>query len=44
MANEDEQREFYKLRGQENSDIGFKYLKLHYTLSIADTMKPKEPK
>ena len=44
MANEDEQREFFKLRGQENNDIGFKYPKLHYTLSLADTMEPKDAK
>jgi hypothetical protein len=44
MANEEEQREFYKLRGQENNNVGFKYPKLHYTLSLADIMEPKEAK
>lgn len=44
MANEDQQREFYKLRGQENSHAGFNYPKLHYTLSLADTLEPKDSK
>lgn len=44
IANENEQRRFYKLRGQENKEVGFKYPELHYTLSLADTMEPKESK
>ncbi len=41
LANEDQQREFYKLRGEENKSLDFKYPWIAYTLSKSDTMIPK---
>lgn len=42
LATEEEQKEYYKLRGQENSSLNFKYPKLDYTLSRADLMLPHQ--
>jgi hypothetical protein len=41
LANEEQEKEFYQLRGQENRTVNFVYPNLTYTLSIADMMKPK---
>jgi len=42
LANENEAKEFYQLRGQENRGIDFVYPRLSYTLSIGDTLPPKK--
>jgi len=41
LADENQQREFYKLRGQENKSMDFKYPWIGYTLSKSDTITPK---
>jgi hypothetical protein len=41
LANEEQEREFYQLRGQENRTVNFVYPNLAYTLSLGDMMKPK---
>ncbi|MEO1260986.1 MAG: alpha-ketoglutarate-dependent dioxygenase AlkB [Bacteroidota bacterium] len=41
LADEDQQREFYRLRGQENKSLDFTYPWIGYTLSKSDTMIPK---
>jgi len=41
MANKEQETEFYKLRGQENKSLDFVYPELTYTVSVADTLKPK---
>ncbi len=41
LADENQQREFYKLRGQENKSMDFEYPNIHYTLSPGDCMEPK---
>lgn len=41
LADEDQKKEFFKLRGQENSVLNFTYPKLSYTLSVGDTILPK---
>lgn len=41
LANDEQQSEFYKLRGQENYNLNFVYPKLTYTLSMGDTLIPK---
>ena len=41
LADENQRREFYKLRGQENKSMDFKYPWIGYTLSKGDTMVPK---
>jgi len=38
LANEAQEKEFYKLRGQENRSLDFTYPSLKYTLSNADAM------
>lgn len=42
VANPIQQKEFYKLRGQENKQLDFNYPELHYTLNKADTLLPKK--
>jgi hypothetical protein len=42
LANEDQKKEFYKLRGEENFNMNFVYPKLSYTLSIGDTLLTEE--
>ena len=41
LADEVQQREFYKLRGQENKSLDFDYPSIAYTLSKSDTLLPK---
>ena len=41
LADETQQKEFYKLRGQENRDMDFVYPELTYTLSEGDLLSPK---
>ena len=41
LANEGQETEFYKLRGQENRSLNFVYPDLTYTVNIGDTMIPK---
>ncbi|MEL1255244.1 hypothetical protein AAEO57_15755 [Flavobacterium sp. DGU38] len=41
LANDDEKKEFFKLRGEENNNMNFEYPKLKYTLSIGDTIMPE---
>ncbi len=38
VANRDEAINFYKLRGQENKSLQFKYPQLNSTISISDTL------
>lgn len=40
LADETQSKEFYKLRGEENKHMDFKYPELYYTLSLADTLPP----
>ena len=42
LANETQEKEFFKLRGEENKGVNFLYPKLNYTLSMADTLEPKK--
>lgn len=42
LADENQKKEFYTLRGQENNNINFAYPILPYTLSTGDIMKPIE--
>lgn len=41
LADEHQQREFYKLRGEENKSMNFNYPWIGYTLSKSDTIPPK---
>jgi hypothetical protein len=40
LANEEEQREFYRLRHQENKEANFTYPRVAYTLSASDRVSP----
>jgi len=42
IADEAQQSQFYKLRGQENRSMDFEYPEISYTLSLSDTMMPKK--
>jgi hypothetical protein len=42
LANDDQKAAFFKLRGEENSVTDFVYPRLYYTLSIGDTLTPKQ--
>jgi hypothetical protein len=42
LADENQKKEFYTLRGQENNNLNFVYPLLPYTLSPGDTLKPIE--
>lgn len=39
IANEDEKKYFYKLRGEENKDTNFYYPEINYTISFGDTLQ-----
>ena len=41
QANEEQAKEFYELRSQENNRTSFIYPPINYTLCIADTLEPK---
>lgn len=41
LANEEQEKEFYQLRGQENRTVNFVYPNLKYTLSTGDMIRPK---
>lgn len=41
LADEAQRKAFYKLRGQENRSLDFRYPPLAYTLSVGDTLVPK---
>jgi hypothetical protein len=41
LANNDQEKEFYKLRGEENRNLNFVYPDLTYTVNVGDTMIPK---
>ena len=41
LANETQEKEFYKQRGEENRSLNFTYPKIKYTLSKADLIVPK---
>lgn len=41
LADEDQAKNFYQLRGQENNGIDFEYSAIAYTLSIGDTLEPR---
>lgn len=41
LANEEQQKEFLKYRGEENKNLNFDYPFLNYTMSFADTVLPK---
>jgi len=38
LANDEQKKEFYKLRGKENLNIDFSYPEIYYTISISDTL------
>jgi hypothetical protein len=40
LANKDQEKEFFQLRGQENRSLAFTYPELNYTVNVADTMRP----
>ncbi|MDF1695333.1 MAG: alpha-ketoglutarate-dependent dioxygenase AlkB [Saprospiraceae bacterium] len=40
LANEEQQKEFFRLRGQENKSLDFEYPALNYTISKADILQP----
>ncbi|HAS39208.1 MAG TPA: hypothetical protein DCS93_01955 [Microscillaceae bacterium] len=42
LADEVQRKEFYKLRGKENKSLDFEYPPLGYTISVADTLMPKD--
>ncbi|WP_343618414.1 hypothetical protein [Flavobacterium sp.] len=42
LADEDQKKEFFKLRGEENNNVSFAYPKMPYTLSPGDIMLPKK--
>lgn len=41
LADENQKAEFFKIRGQENNDVNFNYSEITYTLSVGDTLIPK---
>jgi len=41
LADEEERREFYKLRSQENKGVNFKYPEINYTISPSDRLPIK---
>ena len=41
LADDDQRREFYQLRGRENRETDFRYPRLTYTISESDTMLPE---
>lgn len=41
LADEEQQRTFYKLRSEENKNMNFSYPDITYTLSLGDTLIPK---
>jgi len=41
LASENNKKEFYKLRSQENQQIDFVYPEINYTISPSDLIKPK---
>ncbi len=41
LANDNQKKEYYRLRGEENKSLDFIYPKIDYTLSNADTIIPK---
>lgn len=41
LANEEQRKMFYRLRGQENRSMGFDYPPLDFTISMADTLEPR---
>ncbi|MEY3442956.1 MAG: hypothetical protein RLZZ519_1237 [Bacteroidota bacterium] len=42
LADTEQAREFYQLRGQENNALDFEYPDISYTLSMGDTREPRE--
>lgn len=44
LANEEEEKIFFKLRGEENKSLEFAYPFLNFTISLADTLQPKNSK
>lgn len=44
LANEEEEKLFFKLRGEENKNLEFAYPFLNFTISLADTLQPKNSK
>ncbi|MEA5259822.1 alpha-ketoglutarate-dependent dioxygenase AlkB [Arcicella aquatica] len=42
LADDNQQTAFYKIRGQENNDMDFNYPTIAYTLSVGDTIIPKD--
>lgn len=42
LADETQMKEFYKLRGEENRNMDFNYPDITYTISISDTINPKD--
>lgn len=41
IANKDQEKEFFKYKGEENKSLNFNYPFLNYTISLADTLFPK---
>lgn len=44
IANEEQEKEFFKYKGEENKSLNFNYPFLNYTISLADTLFPKTSK
>ncbi len=44
LANDEQKKIYYRLRGEENRSVNFIYPKIGYTLSKADTIIPKKEK
>ena len=42
LAGDDQKAEFFKIRSQENNNMNFNYPKITYTLSVGDTILPKD--
>ena len=42
LADPEQAREFYQLRGQENDALEFEYPDISYTLSTGDMLEPRE--
>jgi hypothetical protein len=40
LAGDEQQHEFFKLKGRENRDLDFKYPEVHYTLNPGDLLIP----
>jgi 2OG-Fe(II) oxygenase superfamily len=44
LANDEERKAFYQLKKQDNKTISFNYPEINYTLSLSDTLEPRQTK